>query len=149
MSRRSWILFLTPVLIWSTTFYAITLQLGSVTTPTYAVGLRFGCAAALLFAWLTIRNEPISLSIGIQSLTALSGLCAYGISYVLTYIAEQTIPSGLAAIAFTLMVFLTPALARLTYRTPIIGKLVSGWVDSSWSFWQLQLTDPPTKSMNS
>ena len=122
MSRRSWILFLTPVLIWSTTFYAITLQLGSVTAPTYAVGLRFGCAAALLFAWLTIRKEPIALSFGTQGLTALSGLCSYGISYVLTYVAEETIPSGLVAIAFTLMVFLTPALARLTYGTPITRR---------------------------
>ena len=122
MSRRSWILFLTPVLIWSTTFYAITLQLGSVTTPTYAVGLRFGCAAAVLFAWLAIRKEPIALSPGMQGLTAISGLCSYGISYVLTYIAEETIASGLVAIAFTLMVFLTPALARLTYGTPITRR---------------------------
>lgn len=122
MSRRSWILFLIPVLIWSTTFYAITLQLGSVTTPTYAVALRFGCAAALLFAWLAIRKEPGALSLGLHGLTALSGLCSYGISYVLTYIAEETIPSGLVAIAFTLMVFLTPALARLTYGTPITRR---------------------------
>ena len=122
MSRGSWILFLTPVLIWSTTFYAITLQLGSVTTPTYAGGLRFGCAAALLFAWLTIRKEPIALSFGTQGLTALSGLCSYGISYVLTYVAEETIPSGLVAIAFTLMVFLTPALARLTNGAPITRR---------------------------
>ena len=122
MSRRSWILFLTPVLIWSTTFYAITLQLGSVTTPTYAVALRFGCAAALLFAWLTIRKEPIALSFSTQGLTALSGLCSYGISYVLTYVAEETIPSGLVAIAFTLMVFLTPALARLTNGAPITRR---------------------------
>ena len=122
MSRRSWILFLTPVLIWSTTFYAITLQLGSVITPAYAVGLRFGCAAALLFAWLAIRKEPIALSLSMQGLTAISGLCSYGISYVLTYIAEETIASGLVAIAFTLMVFLTPALARLTYGTPITRR---------------------------
>ena len=122
MSRRSWFQFLTPVLIWSTTFYAITLQLGSVTTPTYAVGLRFGCAATLLFAWLAIRKEPISLSVSMQALTALSGVSSYGISYVLTYVAEEAIPSGLVAIAFTLMVFLTPALARLTYGTPITRR---------------------------
>ena len=41
MYRRNWMLFLIPVVIWSTTFYAITLQLGSVTTPTYTVGFRF------------------------------------------------------------------------------------------------------------
>ena len=119
MSRRSWILFLVPVLIWSTTYYAITLQLGSITTPTYAVALRFACAAVLLFAWLVIRQEPLGLSSPVHAWTAVSGLCAYGISYVLTYIAEQSIPSGLVAIAFTLMVFMTPALSRIAYGTPI------------------------------
>ena len=119
MSRRSWILFLIPVVIWSTTFYAITLQLGSVTTPTYAVGLRFGCAALILFVWLAIRGEPLRLTLKLHAWTAASGICAYGISYVLTYIAEQSIPSGLVAIAFTLMVFLTPALTRVVYGTPI------------------------------
>lgn len=119
MSRRSWILFLVPVVIWSTTYYAITLQLGSVTTPTYAVGLRFGCAALILFVWLAIRGEPLRLTFKLHAWTAVSGMCAYGISYVLTYIAELSIPSGLVAIAFTLMVFLTPALTRIAYGTPI------------------------------
>jgi len=119
MSRRSWLLFLVPVVIWSTTFYAITLQLGSVTTPTYAVGLRFGCAALILFVWLAIRGEPLRLTPDLHAWTAASGICAYGISYVLTYFAELSIPSGLVAIAFTLMVFLTPALTRVVYRTPI------------------------------
>lgn len=122
MSRRSWILFLVPVLIWATTFYAITLQLGSVTTPTYAVALRFAVAGALLFAWLLIRGESLALSAKTHAWTAFSGVCAYGISYVLTYIAEQSIPSGLVAIAFTLMVFLTPALARLAYGTAITQR---------------------------
>lgn len=119
MSRRSWILFLAPVVIWSTTFYAITLQLGSITTPTYAVGLRFGCAALILFAWLAVRGEPLRLPLNLHAWTAASGICAYGISYVLTYIAEKSIPSGLVAIAYTLMVFLTPALTRVVYGTPI------------------------------
>ncbi len=119
MSRRSWALFLIPVLIWSTTFYAITLQLGSVTAPTYAVALRFGIAAALLFGWLAIRGEPVFLSARVQGWVFVSGLCSYGISYVLTYVAEETIPSALVAIAFTLMVFFTPILARLAYGTPI------------------------------
>ena len=119
MSRRSWILFVIPVVIWSTTFYAITLQLGSVTTPTYAVALRFGSAALVLLLWLLVRGESLRLTRHQHGWTAASGICAYGISYVLTYIAEQSIPSGLVAIAFTLMVFLTPALTRITYGTPI------------------------------
>ena len=126
MSRRSWILFLIPVVIWSTTFYAITLQLGSVTTPTYAVGLRFGCAALILFVWLAIRGESLRLTLNVHLWIAASGICAYGISYVLTYVAEQSIPSGLVAIAFTLMVFLTPVLTRITYGTPITRLTLLG-----------------------
>jgi drug/metabolite transporter (DMT)-like permease len=38
------------------------------------------------------------------------------VSYVLTYVSERVIPSGLVAIAFTLMVFLTPLFAWLAYR---------------------------------
>jgi drug/metabolite transporter (DMT)-like permease len=119
MSRQSWILFLVPVLVWSTTFYAITFQLGSVTAPAYAVAMRFGCAAALLFIWLSLRGQPMLFSARIHLWIAASGICSYGMSYVLTYVAEQTIPSGLVAITFTLTVFLTPALARLAYGTPI------------------------------
>lgn len=128
MSSRSWILFLVPVLIWSTTFYAITLQLGSVTTPTYAVALRFGAAAVLLFAWLRIRNEPVRLARSVHVWALASGLTSYGISYVLTYVAEESIPSGLVAIAYTLMVFLTPALARIAYGTPVTRRT---WVGGS------------------
>lgn len=128
MSRRSWVLFFVPVLIWSTTFYAITLQLGSVTSPTYAVALRFGAAAVLLFAWLAIRGEPVALPRSAQIWAAASGVCAYGISYVLTYVAEETIPSGMVAIAFTLMVFLTPTLARIVYGTPTTSRT---WIGGS------------------
>ena len=89
MSRRSWILFLIPVLIWSTTFYVITLQLGSVTTPTYAVGLRFACAAALLFSCLAIRKEPLALAALVSSIGAVCSmrLNAQGIP-VVTYTAR-------------------------------------------------------------
>ena len=50
-----------------------------------------------------------------------SGLTSYGISYVLTYVAEESIPSGLVAIAYTLMV-LTPAIAFFAYRTAVTRR---------------------------
>ncbi|MGL5005414.1 MAG: DMT family transporter, partial [Casimicrobium sp.] len=52
-------------------------------------------------------------------LALISGVFSYGVSYVLTYVSERVIPSGLVAIAFTLMVFLTPLFARLAYRQAI------------------------------
>jgi drug/metabolite transporter (DMT)-like permease len=109
MALSSWILFLVPVTVWSTTFYVITFQLNSPITPTYAVGLRFLFAALLLFAWLALRrNDGATRINGMNSrqhaITAASGVCAYGISYVLTYLSELVVPSGLVAIAFTLLI---------------------------------------------
>ena len=119
MSPRNWWLFCIPVAVWSTTFYAITLQLASPTTPAYAVAMRFGLAALLLFGWLRFRGELQPLDARAHRWAAVSGVCAYGISYVLTYLAEQHIPSGLVAIAFTLMVFMTPALSHVIWRSVV------------------------------
>ena len=44
------------------------------------------------------------------------------------FIGEETIPSGRVVIAFMLMVFLTPVLARLTYGTPITRRT---WIGGS------------------
>jgi drug/metabolite transporter (DMT)-like permease len=126
MSVLSWLLFCVPICVWSTTFFVITLQLNSPTTPAYAVALRFMCAAVLLFVWLIARREPIHLSRTHHVIAALSGVFAYGVSYVLTYLSELVIPSGLVAIAFTLLVFLTPLFARLVHGTAITRQTLIG-----------------------
>lgn len=128
MSALSWLLFCVPICVWSTTFFVITLQLNSPTTPAYAVALRFMCAAVLLFVWLIARREPVRLSRTHHTVTALSGVFAYGVSYVVTYLSELVIPSGLVAIAFTLLVFLTPLFARLAHGTEITRQT---WIGGS------------------
>lgn len=126
MPRSSWILFLVPVVIWSTTFYAITFQLNSVTPEPYSVGVRFLVASLIVFIYLLSTKSKVSLSKYDHGLAAVSGVFSYAVSYVLTYVSELAIPSGLVAIAFTLMVFLTPAFARVAYghaitRTTWVG----------------------------
>jgi drug/metabolite transporter (DMT)-like permease len=113
--RSSWWLFLTPVVIWSTTFYAITYQLKSPTPEVYSVAFRFLIASGLVFLILFTQKKGASMSGVEHGLAATSGMTAYGLSYVLTYVSERVIPSGLVAIAFTLMVFLTPLFARFAY----------------------------------
>jgi drug/metabolite transporter (DMT)-like permease len=128
MPALSWLLFCLPVCVWSTTFFVITLQLNSPTTPAYAVALRFLCAAALLFCWLGARRESMRLSRAQHKVTAISGIFAYGVSYVLTYLSELVIPSGLVAIAFTLLVFLTPLFARIAHGSVITRQT---WIGGS------------------
>ncbi|MGL4231147.1 MAG: DMT family transporter [Casimicrobium sp.] len=119
MRRSSWILFLVPVVIWSTTFYAITFQLNSPTPEVFSVGFRFLFASIIIFIYLFAQSNRASMNSVDHWLALISGVFSYGVSYVLTYVSERVIPSGLVAIAFTLMVFLTPLFARLAYRQAI------------------------------
>lgn len=119
MPRSSWVLFLIPVVIWSTTFYAITFQLHSVTPEVVTVGLRFLFASIIIFSFLFARKTRANMDRAHHGLALASGIFAYGVSYVLTYLSEREVPSGLVAIAFTLMVFLTPLFARIAFGSAI------------------------------
>jgi drug/metabolite transporter (DMT)-like permease len=136
--RSSWWLFATPVAIWSTTFYAITFQLYSVTPEVFSVGLRFLLASTIIFFVLRIKLLRANMALVDHGWAAASGVCAYGISYVLTYVSERAVPSGLVAVAFTLMVFFTPLFARIAYghavtRATWIGGSL-GVIGVAWCF---------------
>lgn len=86
-------------LIWGTTWYAITLQLGSV-DPVASIVWRFGLASALLFAISKVCRLPLRLTRH-QQLAALGqGIFAFSISYSLTYAAEARIASAVVAVIF-------------------------------------------------
>ena len=54
------LLFVIACLIWGSTFFAITLQLGDV-APAVSVVYRFSLAAAALFAWCAVRGDKLLL----------------------------------------------------------------------------------------
>lgn len=112
------ILFTIASLIWGSTFWAITLQLGH-TAPAVSVAYRFFLAAAALFAVCIARRERLSLPWRTHRWMALQGGLTFGISYICTYHAEQHVVSGLVAVMFALMVFWTPIWSRLFFGTAI------------------------------
>ena len=70
-------------LIWGTTWYAITLQLGTVATIASIVW-RFGLASAVLFLGCLVLRQNLTLTRG-QHLAALAqGAFAFSISYSFT-----------------------------------------------------------------
>jgi drug/metabolite transporter (DMT)-like permease len=121
-------LFFVPVLIWSTTFYAITFQLRSVTPEVYSVAMRFLLASVVMFIYLLAFKQRVAVEKVDHGYALTSGITAYGLSYVLTYLSERSVPSGLVAVAFTLMVFFTPLFARLSYGHVITRKT---WIGGS------------------
>jgi drug/metabolite transporter (DMT)-like permease len=107
----SYVLFTIASLIWGSTFWAITLELGEV-PPAVSVVYRFALAAATLFAWCLVRGDRVVLPWRTQRWTMLQGFLTFGLSYVCTYNAEEHVVSALVAVLFALMVFWTPICAR-------------------------------------
>lgn len=117
----SYVLFTLASLIWGSTFWAITLQLGDV-PPAVSVVYRFALASLMIFAWCLLRGQKLRLPWRVQRWTLLQGFCTFGVSYVCTYNAEQYVVSALVAVLFALMVFWTPICARLAFGTPIPSR---------------------------
>jgi drug/metabolite transporter (DMT)-like permease len=112
------LLFLLASLIWGSTFWAITLQLGAV-PPAVSVVYRFALAAATLFGFCLVRGDRLLLPWRTQRWLMVQGFLTFGLSYICTYSAEQYLVSAFVAVLFALMVFWTPLCARLLFGTPI------------------------------
>jgi drug/metabolite transporter (DMT)-like permease len=125
MSPRDLFLYATSVLIWGTTWLAITFQLGTVPVEV-SVAYRFALAALLLLGYCAVRRLPMRFSLADHRLMALQGLFLFGLNYLLTYHSERFISSGLTAVGFTAIVFLNILGARLVFGTPITRPMILG-----------------------
>jgi drug/metabolite transporter (DMT)-like permease len=98
--------------IWGTTWYAITLQLGTV-APLASIVWRFGLAAALLFVGCLVFRMKLRLTRA-QHLAALGqGLFAFSISYSFTYASEGLVASAIVAVTFASLTFINLVLFRV------------------------------------
>lgn len=99
-------------LIWGTTWYAITLQLG-VVDPSASVAYRFAIAAACLFLFCWFRKEPIALTKRQHIAVFGQGLLTFSIQYSMVYEAEQHIASAVVAVIFAGLAFANLVLFRV------------------------------------
>jgi len=114
--------FVACVAIWSTTWIAITFQLGTV-APQMSVAYRFLLASALLFAWCLFRRLPLRFSAREHAWLALFGLTTFGVGYVFVYYAEQHVVSGLVAIGYSASPLLGMLGMRLFFGTPVTPRV--------------------------
>ncbi|WP_243317247.1 DMT family transporter [Geothrix paludis] len=118
-------LYLASILIWGSTWIAITYQYGRV-APEVSVAYRFALAAALLVVWCLLRGLKLRFTRREHGWLALQGALMFGINYVCVYLAEQRIPSGLMAVIFSLMAVLNLIGARLFFGTPLTRRALAG-----------------------
>ena len=99
-------------LIWGTTWYAITFQLG-VVDPIASIVWRFGLASVVLFVLAKATGQSIRLNRFQHLMAAGQGLLAFGLSYALVYAAEARITSAIVAVAFASMALMNLVMFRL------------------------------------
>lgn len=112
-------------LIWGSTWLAIKFQLGQV-DPEMSIVYRFALAAALLVGYSLARRLPMRFSSREHLFIALQGLTLFSLNYIMVYIAEQHITSGLVAIVFSLIIVFNVALAGLLLGDPIRPRVLIG-----------------------
>ena len=120
-------LYLASVLIWGSTWLAITFQFGQV-PPEVSVSYRFALASGMLLAYSGVRRLRLGFGWRDHLWMALQGALLFGINYVCVYLAEGYLNSGLVAVIFSLMVFFNIAGARLFFGTPLQATALLGAV---------------------
>lgn len=121
------ILYATTVLIWGTTWLAVTFQLGVVPVE-QSVAYRFLAAGALLFSFCLLRGRPLRLSLRDHLFVALQGLCLFCVNYVLFYAANAYLHSGLLAVVFSTLLLMNVVTGTLFLGARVRPRVVAGGV---------------------
>ena len=118
-------LYLVTVLIWGSTWLAIEFQLG-VVAPEVSVVYRYCLAAAVLFIWCKIKGLSLSFKAKDHLWFVSLGLFLFCLNYILAYRAQVHITSALAAIAFSMMLWINIVLSRLIFGTRAGARVLLG-----------------------
>lgn len=119
------LLYLITVLIWGSTWLAIRFQLG-VVAPELSVAYRFFLASALLFLYSAWKRLPLRFSRRQHVFMAMQGLLLFSVNYILVYIAEGFVTSGLVAVIFSSIIILNVFFGALFLGSPVRAQVVLG-----------------------
>ena len=120
---KNFFFYFATVLIWGSTWIGIKMQLGTV-DPIVSVAYRFALAALLLFAWCKLFHLEMHFSRRQHFFMATQGLLLFGFNYLLFYIAELYINSGLAAVLFSTILLMNVVNGAIFLGQPIDKKVI-------------------------
>ncbi len=131
-------LYLSAILIWGTTFYAIHFQLGEI-SPVVSVVSRFLLAAVVLFAWIGYKRLPCHFSARQHGWILLQGLTIFSINYVLIYQVTEVLTSGLVAVLYAIVVPMNiingAVFLRKAIAIPVVIAAALGCFGLTLVFW--------------
>ncbi len=121
------VLYAACVLIWGTTWFAITAQI-DVLAPEVGVAIRFGLAALGLAAFCAVRGIPLRMPRRVHALVLAQGLAGFCASYICVYQAERFVVSGVVAVGYAASPLFGLVLARVFLGTRMSRRVALGGV---------------------
>ncbi len=103
------------VIIWGTTFFAITLQNGSVDSVV-SIFYRFSIAGILLFLGLLVAGKLQKIRPVDHLWCGIQGACLFCFNFICIYYSSQFITSGLISILFSCAIFFNTFNNRLFWQ---------------------------------
>lgn len=126
MNSRNMFLFSICSLIWGTTWFAIKFQVDS-TSPIVGVFYRFLIAAVIMFLINVIFiKKNLVFPWENHKFFILQGLFNFSLNYILTYISEKSISSGLVALTFSTLIYFNMFGMRIFYKKEITKNIIYG-----------------------
>src|SRR4051812_7285107 len=118
-------LFIACVVIWSTTWFAITFQLGPIAAEV-SVAWRFILASLMVAAFCRVRGLPLGFTRAEHLALALMGIAMFSAGYICVYHAETYLASGLVAVGFSAGPLLAMFGMRLFFGQRLTGRMTLG-----------------------
>ncbi|GAB4139430.1 MAG: EamA family transporter [Rhodothalassiaceae bacterium] len=117
--------YLATVLIWGSTWYAITFQLGAVPIE-WSVSWRFLLSSAILLLWCAARGKRLRYGARDHLLFAGLGALLFSVNYMFIYWGTGYLTSGLVAVVFSLISLFNQANGALFLGQRIEGRVLIG-----------------------
>jgi len=113
------------VAIWSTTWFAITFQLGAISAEV-SVAWRFLLAAMIVALFCRLRGLSLRHSSAEHVALAFMGVTMYSAGYICVYHAEEYLASGLVAVGFSAAPLLAMFGLRFFFGQPLTVRMALG-----------------------
>jgi drug/metabolite transporter (DMT)-like permease len=132
------LLYAVVVLVWGSTWFAITFQLGEVAVE-LSIAYRFALAALALYGYAMISRRPLRVPLAQLPMILVQGTLLFCINYLLVYYATLRITSGLIAVLFSTILIFNSVFERLFFGSEIDRRLgiaaAIGLTGISMIFW--------------
>jgi len=112
------VLYAGTVLIWGTTWFAISFQLGYVAVEV-SILYRYAIATLVLLAICMARKTPLKFSAHAHKYMLIQGTCLFCLNYIFFYYASVHLTTGLVAVIFSTVVLMNVLNGRLIVGLPI------------------------------